>query len=387
MERKPRLELSRNEIERRGRLLKDRLKKEGLSAIIVYGGTQLGVPLHYLTGLWGMPTNLLVFPVDGDPVLFLPTNRGTTIEQAAQEGCWLPSGSIRFSANAVADAAKEIKRLRLQKSDIGIDSFRFWPVSEYQTFSELCSHARLVEAHRLFGEIRGPKSDEEMAEIGKAMAISDLAHYSFLEHLIPGVTEAEAAGKAEATLNARGAGDRIILIHSKPELVYPYRPTPAKIEMPNPVTFSPEFSRRVGYGAQMIRAYWWEKPKGVYRRMFDLWAAMRQMIIEEFRPGLEITEAGKKIEGLVDKWGFECDKLGHALGVSYGDAPYITAGPHERDYMAWTILENEVYAVHPMVRAKGGKPPFTMIGDMYAIGKDATKWMTTTLAGLPEMIP
>jgi Xaa-Pro aminopeptidase len=111
------------------------------------------------------------------------------------------------------------------------------------------------------------------------------------------------------------------------------------------------------------------------------------MIIQEFRPGLEITQAGKKIEDLVNKWDFECDKLGHAVGLSYGDAPYITAGPHERDYMEWTILPNEVYVVHPMIRAKGGKPPFVMIGDMFLIGKDSTKWMTTTLPGLPEMIP
>jgi Xaa-Pro aminopeptidase len=387
MDRKPRLELSRNEIERRERLIKDRLKRAGLSAIIVYGGTQLGVPLHYLTGLWGMSGNLLLFPVDGNPAVFLPTNRGMTVEQAAREGCWLSSECIRFSANPVVDAAKEIMQLGLEKSEIGIDSFRFWPVFEYQTFSELCPHARLTEAHRLFGEIRGPKSEEELAEIQKAIGISNLAHYIFLNQLVPGVTEIEASAKAEATLVARGAGDRIILIHSKPELVYPYRPTLARIEMPDPVTFSPEFSRQIGYGAQMIRAYWWEKPKGVYERMFDLWAAMRQMIVEEFRPGVEITEAGRKIEKLVDQWGFECDKLGHALGISYGDAPYITAGPGERDYMAWTILENEVYAVHPMVRAKGGKPPFTMIGDMYLVGKDATRWMTTALPGLPEMIP
>jgi Xaa-Pro aminopeptidase len=153
------------------------------------------------------------------------------------------------------------------------------------------------------------------------------------------------------------------------------------------VTFSPEFSRNLGYGAQMIRAYWWEEPKGIYKRMFELWAEMRQMIVEEFRPGLEITEAGKKIVDLVSKWGFECDKLGHAVGISYGDAPYITAGPLERDYMEWTILPNEVYAVHPMVRCKGYVAPFTMIGDMYLVGKDSTKWMTTALPGLPEKIP
>ena len=125
----------------------------------------------------------------------------------------------------------------------------------------------------------------------------------------------------------------------------------------------------------------------MYKKMFALCDELRRMIIQEFRPGLEITRAGKKIEDLVRQWGFECDKLGHAVGLSYGDAPYITAGPHERDYMEWTILPNEVYVVHPMIRAKGGKPPFVMIGDMFLIGKNSTKWMTTTLPGLPVIIP
>lgn len=387
VEQKSKPELSLKEKERRWSLLRARLKGAGLSALIVYGGTQLGVPVHYLTRVWGSKMNMVVFPVEGEPVMLIPSNTGMTGEQLVGQGCWVPAENIRSSANLAVDAAKYIISLKLQKSQVGIDSFRFWPVFEYQTFSELCPDVQLVESHRLFGEIRGPKSAEEMALIEKAMQISDMAHYAFLANVKPGLTEEEVASKANDVLEAHGVGDRIILIHSRPELVYPWFPGPTIIEKPNPITFSPEFSRKLGYGAQMIRAYWWEEPKGIYKKMFALCEEMRKMVVREFRPGLEITDAGKKIEELVAQWGFECDKLGHGLGISYGDAPYITAGPHERDYMEWTILTGEVYAVHPMIRGKGGKPPFVMIGDMYHIGKDETRWMTTTLPGLPEMIP
>lgn len=387
VEQKSKPELSLKEKERRWSLLRARLKGAGLSALIVYGGTQLGVPVHYLTRVWGSKMNMVVFPVEGEPVMLIPSNTGMTGEQLVGQGCWVPVENIRSSANLAVDAAKYIISLKLQKSQVGIDSFRFWPVFEYQTFSELCPDVQLVESHRLFGEIRGPKSAEEMALIEKAMQISDMAHYAFLANVKPGLTEEEVASKANDVLEAHGVGDRIILIHSRPELVYPWFPGPTIIEKPNPITFSPEFSRKLGYGAQMIRAYWWEEPKGIYKKMFALCEEMRKVVVREFRPGLEITDAGKKIEELVAQWGFECDKLGHGLGISYGDAPYITAGPHERDYMEWTILTGEVYAVHPMIRGKGGKPPFVMIGDMYHIDKDETRWMTTTLPGLPEMIP
>ena len=380
-------ELSLKEKDRRWSLLRKTLKKAGLSALIVYGGTQLGVPVHYLTRVWGTKQNMVVFPVEGDPLLLIPSNTGMTGESLVKQGCWIPAENIRSSANLAADAAQIITSLNLQKTQVGIDSFRFWPVFEYQTFSALCPKVRLVEAHRLFGEIRGPKSAEELAVMEEAIRVSDLAHYTFLANLKPGLTEEQVVAKANEVLTAHDVVDRIILIHTRPDAPYPYRPGPTVIQKPNPITFSPEFTRNAGYGAQMIRAYWWEEPEGIYKKMFSLWAEMRKMIVREFRPGVEITAAGQKIEDLVADFGFECDKLGHAVGLSYGDAPYITAGPHERDFMEWTILTDEVYAVHPMVRCKGGKAPFTMIGDMYFIGQDATRWMTTALPGLPEMIP
>lgn len=380
-------ELSLKEKERRWSLLQEKLKGAELSALLVYGGSQLGVPVHYLTKIWGTRMNMVIFPAEGEPVFLIPSNSGQTPASVAEQGCWIKEENIHLSPNLAADAAKQIIGRRMQKSEIGIDSFRWWPVSEYQTFLELCPKVQLVEAHRFFGEIRGPKSSEELAMMSKAIKISDMAHYTFLANLKPGMTEEEAAGKAVEVLNSHNVGDRIILIHSRPEASFPNRPGPAVIQKPNPVTFSPEFTMYLGYGAQMIRAYWWEEPKGIYRQMFQLWAEMRQLVIEEFRPGVEITGAGKKIEDLVSKYGFECDKLGHAVGLSYGDAPYITAGPHEKDYMAWTILPNEVYAVHPMVRCQGYVAPFTMVGDMFFIGEDRTDWMTTVLPGLPEMIP
>jgi Xaa-Pro aminopeptidase len=380
-------ELSLKEKERRYNLLQKKLQKAGLAALLVYGGSQLGVPVHYLTKMWGSKMNMVVFPATGEPILLVPTNSGLTPEKVAGMSGWIPAENIQLSTNQPVDAAKLIKKMRLQNSKIGVDSYRWWPVFDRQQFIELCPKVELVEAHRLYGEIRGPKSEEEMAVMQKAIQISDLAHYVFLLNIKDGLTELEAARESIKVLDTHGVGDRIILIHTQPEATYPNRPGPAVIHKPNAVTYSPEFTRNAGYGAQMIRGYWWEEPKGIYKKMFELWADMRQMVLEEFRPGLEITAVGQKIEALVAKYGFECDKLGHAVGVAYGDAPYITAGPHEKDFMAWTVQAGEVYGVHPMVRCKGYKAPWSMVGDMYHIGKDKTTWLTTAMPELPVMIP
>jgi Xaa-Pro aminopeptidase len=380
-------ELSLKEKERRYNLLRKALQRAGLSALLVYGGSQLGVPVHYLTKVWGTRMNMVVFPVVGELVFLVPTNSGLTPEKVAAMSGWTSPENIQLTPNTPVDAARLIKKLKLQNSRIGVDSYRWWPVFEQQQFLEICPKVELVESHRLFGEIRGPKSAEELAVMQKAIQISDIAHYVFLLNIKDGLTELEATRESIKVLDTHGIGDRIILIHSQPEAAYATRPGSAVMRKPNPVTYSPEFTRNAGYGAQMIRGYWWEDPKGIYKKMFELWAEMRKMTMKELRPGIEITDFGRKIEDLVADYGFECDKLGHAVGVAYGDAPYITAGPHEKDFMEWTVLPGEVYAVHPMVRCKGYKAPWSMVGDMYLVGKDKTTWMTTAMPELPVMIP
>jgi Xaa-Pro aminopeptidase len=259
------------EKERRWTLLRDKLKAAGLSALIVYGGSQLGVPVHYLTGVWGNRMNLVIFPAEEEPVLLIPSNSIETPGKVAERGCWIDVDNIHLSTNLATDAAKYIINLNLDKSRIGIDSFRWWPVFDYQQFSDICPDVEVVESHRLFGEIRGPKSDEELEIMDKAIQISDMAHYAFLANLSSGITEQEAARPAVEILDSHDIGDRIILIHSDPEASYPNRPGLAIIQKPNPVTFSPEFTRNKGYGAQAIRAYWWEEPKDTYKKMFELW--------------------------------------------------------------------------------------------------------------------
>jgi Xaa-Pro aminopeptidase len=382
-----RAEFDTAEKNRRYTLLKNRLKDAGLSSLIVYGGTQLGVPVHYLSQIWGSKMNAVIFPVEGEPILLIPSNMALNASVLAEQGCWLPQENILATHNLSIGLAGVVRQLRLEKTRIGIDSFRFWPVHDCETFKNLCPKVELMECHRLFGEVRGPKSPAEMKVMKKAILISDMAHYAFLANLQSGMTETEAVMHANEVLDRHHVGDRIVLIHSRPEKVYPSQPTATIIQRPNPVIFSPEFTRKAGYAAQMIRVYAWEEPDDEYKRMFELYGEIRQLVMEEFRPGIEITTAAQKIESLVDAWGFECDKLGHAIGVAYGDVPYITAGPHQRDHMDWTILENEVYAVHPMIRNKSARPPLILVGDMFHIGKDETRWLTRTMPDLPVLIP
>ena len=102
------LELSLKEKERRYSLLREKLRKAGLSALVVYGGSQLGVPVHYLTGVWGTRLNMVIFPVEGDPVFLVPSNSIETPASIAARGCWIDMDNIRLSPDSAADAARII---------------------------------------------------------------------------------------------------------------------------------------------------------------------------------------------------------------------------------------------------------------------------------------
>ena len=380
-----RQELSIKEKERRWSLVRESMRREGLAAIILYGDTLHWVSIRYLTNIFatGATQQVLLFPVDEDPIFLTSLPRS---EFFAKKSSWVRPENIYCSVNWAEDLAKHLIALKLQNKRVGIDSYKTWPVREYRIFRGFSPDVALMEASMLLSKIRGPKSSEEIKLIEEAIRIGELAQKTFLANLKPGMKEEEVVGKVEDVVRANGVDLRLWLMSSTSEIPYPDFPGETIIQRPNPVTFSSEFVRTRGYGCQVVRTYCWEEPKGEYKRMWELWEELRRVVPKELRPGHEVTELGAKVEDLVDEWGFECDYLGHAVGLNMSDAPYISSGPRKQRYMEWTIMSNEVYVVHPMIRTKGGGPPLLWLADMYLVGEDGTKWLTQFLPGLPEMI-
>ena len=395
--------LSLEERDRRYALLREKLNEEGLAALIVTGNALngLGAPFHYLTLLWGMvdASNAIIFPVEGDPIVLIPGPSGAQFTEAHirmysggqssnDQPIWVSPSNVYGSSNIGEDLAKQITKLKLQKARIGIDSLLTWPTQQYQIFTGLCPDVQLVEARRLFSRVRAPKSGEELAFINEAIRVSTLAHQAFRDNVKTGMQEREIGGLAENILTANGANRRIILFSGKSEMPFARFPGPTLIEKPEPVAFSPEFDMLQGYGAQMIRTYCWEEPTGEYKRLFELCAEIRRTVVNEFRPGVEVTKAAAKVDKMITEWGFKPPQqsFGHGIGVSYGEDPYITTGPDQPHHEEWIIQPNEVYEIHPRITSRNGTFFMAFIGDMYLMGEDSTKWITPYLTGLPEMI-
>jgi Xaa-Pro aminopeptidase len=386
------MEMSLKERDRRYSVLREKLKEEGLDGIIVSGAAlyALGSPIHYLTQIWGSVevANAVVFPVDGDLVLMVPGLPGAPPSRTTP---WVPAENIVSTPNLGEEIARQIIRLKLHNSRIGVDSFDVWPVNQYKTVTELCPKVQLVEARQLFSKIRARKSSEELVFMEEARRVEELAQRTFLSNLRAGLTELQIVSKVEEVMTANGVAKHqfIFVIESKPEDggIHWFGNLP--ISKSIALSFSPEFAMTQGYACQVQRMYCWEEPKGEYKRMFDLCAEMRRMTERELRPGIEINRFGKMIVDLIEEWGCQLSlrSIGHAIGIHYGEDPYICTGPNQPRYEEWIVSPDEVYVVHPMITAKGGKEMLAWLGDMYLVKEDHTEWMTPFLPGLPEIIP
>jgi Xaa-Pro aminopeptidase len=381
------LNLTLQEKERRWSAVREKMAQQGLVALIVYGDNVAAreVACRYLTNM-SIDCNckhFLLFPVDRDPVLLVAVSSVNVF--FSKRLSWVPAQNITRSFNQGADLVKHLISLNLHNKRIGIESPRDWPAGDYNTIRESCPGIELVDATPLLTEVRRQKSREELGLMEEAIRIGELAQLTFRANIKEGLREEEVVGKVEDVIRANGVERRFWLICSSPELPYPWVPGDAIIRRPNPVAFSAEFQRTRGYACQVVRTFCWEEPKGEYKRMWDLWKELRHVVLTEFRPGRSVVEVSAKLEDMVSQWGFECDYLGHGLGVSIFDAPAFNA-KQEREG-SQVLKPNEVIVFHPMIKSKGGKGPLAWVADMYLTGEKETKWMTPFLPGLPEMIP
>ena len=377
--------LSIMEKERRWSMVRERMNKEGIEALIIWGNSlnTNEVACRYLTNfvIFGSSQNILLFPIDKEPILLISASMHVPM---AKNTSWISSQNIYSSENLSSALVKHIETLGLANKRIGIDSPGAWPNRYYQTLKESCPNIQLKDVTRQYAEIRASNSDEEIKLIRDSIRVGELAQRAFLANLKSGMTEEEVVGKVDDVLRANGVESRVLLISSTP-VTYPYWPGETVILKPNPVSLSTEFNRIRGYASQVVRTYCWEEPKNEQKRVCDLLHTLRLMMLEEFRPGHELTELGARLVKTINDWGFECESLGHGVGLTYFIQPYMS--DKYPVSTKWTILPNQIIVIHPMIRPKGGGPLMIWEGDMFLAKEDGTEWMTSFLPGIPEMIP
>src|SRR5690242_6014959 len=159
------------------------MDREGLAALIVYGNTSAYGEIQFLTEFRVTREAMLVFPRDGDPVLFVQYFNHVPLARRVaclQHVCW-------GGADTAATIADEVHSRGWAGQHLGIVGLIPW--QRYRVLRELLPDASLVDATAPMQRLRLVKSAEELAHLRRGAELSDLAIEALEREARPGISE------------------------------------------------------------------------------------------------------------------------------------------------------------------------------------------------------
>lgn len=367
------------EINRRCGLILEKIKKEGMKALVIFSQVQLRYSgaVRYISN-YHLPTRreYLVFPLDGYPVLIVCT-KGHLFY--AKSSSWIKDvrqgGEIELM---VLEVAKVLKTLRLKNEMIGIVGLsRTVPYNDYRLLKMELPNAHFKDATKMLDEIRMVKSIEEIDCIQQTTDIADLCYKRLLEVLWVGKDEMSVMGDLAKVLIEKGVEDILILTakgRSFPGFIT--HPQPYVFEEGDNYIFSIEISGPSGYWSQIVRALCISHTTPQYDRLFEIGKAALKVGALNLIPGKQIGEIVRaiidKVEGEGFKTGIWC---GHGMGLDVGEYPGL--------FRESTIVlkEGMVITIHPHVLTQDGKEGI-LLGDTFVIGKERARKLSRSLCDL-----
>jgi Xaa-Pro aminopeptidase len=282
------------------------MARHGVEALLVYGhtgvGTSIGqVNLQYLARYAAVVETYLVVPQDGEPTLLLAipyhVANARTISYVKD---------IR-SGDALGNAIGRLNELGLGRGSIGLVGpgavSHMGPTLFREQWVRLTSglpNAKFQNATEWFDELRLIKSDEEIALLRHAGALTDIAHEAVFQLTREGVTPRELRRAMDVIAARAGAtypfGHIGAISMSEPDGYYPdFYPVDAPIRTGS--LLMTEFALGFGnYWAKLWGSYFVGEPTAEYQKLFEVAAAVHDSLERGLKPGL----TGKDVNAFLE---------------------------------------------------------------------------------------
>lgn len=248
-------------------------------------------------------------------------------------------------------------------------------VAEYNVMAEKLASFELVAAGKAISVMRSVKTDDEIACISRAQAITDRAFSQILQFIKPGMTEVEVAIELEYYMRKLGATslafDTIVasgVNTSKPHA----HPTSKKIELGDAVTidFGAAYN---GYCSDMTRTFFVGNPKKELVDIYNVVALAQRNAIQNAYCGMSGRELDSYAREIIVANGYGkyfTHSTGHSLGIDIHEFP--SASPASQDVLG----HNQFITVEPGVYIPGLGG--VRIEDLLLITKDGVIDLTTS---------
>ena len=287
---------------------------EGLDAVVLYGANRSGSAVSWLTE-WPVTREAHVLVTRGEPDVLLVSFYNHVPEARRRAA----AADVRFAGD---DPAATLTGLLRDRGAAG-RPVGFVGSLPWDQYAALADGRRLVDLNRAHTRLRMRKSDEEVAALRHAAALTDAAAGALVDGPLVGCTEHELTARIEAAYVAHGGMHHIHYVGVTP-MSAPDRSVPAQwpraraVEAGDLLTFELSAAVAPEYSGQLLRSVAVAAdPSPRVRELHDVAEAALDAVSARLRPGVhaqELVEAA----GVIEDAGFTTvDDLVHGFGGGY----------------------------------------------------------------------
>ena len=191
-----------DEYEERVRLIREEMRRAGLSALIVAGNMYEDADLLYIVG--GNVDGLLVLPLEGEPTIF--TNSGSRESFFLKHLTWI--GDLSHRGALVGRAVRETLAARgIASGRIGMVGLQVLASRPYRDLVEALTGYAVEDAGPMLQRLRSRLRPRERLALRRALGIAEKAAAAAERAFIGGGSNAAAVVAAERAARLAGAWD------------------------------------------------------------------------------------------------------------------------------------------------------------------------------------
>jgi Xaa-Pro dipeptidase len=327
---------SPEEVARRYRALREKLRERNLDAAIVPGGPHhwsFGGGMLWLTGHWEWHgvASYVVVPLEGEPTLVYGMG-GTHIEAVRRETAGAINDVRQNRGGRFGEVMVErIRELGPASGRIGLlEVDPRWgdqlPVNHFDALRSGLPDAELVCTHGLMHELLFIHSEEEIACIRKAARLCDRATEALVERARPGVREYQLRAAATHAILDEGGDVDFMIIGStpmaEPMMVFGNpRPSARELQAGDIVMMELAAGYR-GYTAQIGSPVCIGRPPERVQRFFD------EIVLPGFERVVETIGPDRSLEDARAAGGFFREHGAQSRPIHLHGIDLVSSSPH-----------------------------------------------------------
>jgi Xaa-Pro dipeptidase len=337
------------EMTRRYAAVRALMLKEDLAALLVYGTASAFQAVHYLSNFAATREALLVFPAEGEPVLFIQMYNH--VPTARRMAC---CSDVRWGGtNTAITAAEHLSSQGLAARRIGLVGQL--PFQHYEALRRQLSQATFIDVSAQFTRLRLVKSEEEIASLRTGAELSDRVMVALEQEARPGLTEHDLVAIIEGAYLHLGGRTHIHYLVTTP-MQHPAACVPAqypswrRLERGDVLLTEISVQYCPGYPGQILRPFTIAAPPTAeYQRLYDI-------AVEAFQRIAGVIRAGASSEAVLDEAEFIhkqgltiYDDLLHGFGSGYLPPILRTRQTGSREAQPFIFEENMTVVIQPNV--------------------------------------